>query len=143
MNRALKVFTQGMVFFAVAALTSSCGGGSDEPPTTRLYATFAVESETFHALITNPRGIEQAKALWAGTSKANIPVGGLVCTAQPWNQPWHWHFDPEEISFAESAIEICDGRPSDIDISCPGQGFCPWGARMTALRDCSADPNCP
>lgn len=148
MNRILHAHTRWLAVLAVVSLTSSCGGGSDTeaPPTTRLYATFVVGPETFHAFITHPEAIAQAKALWTGRSQATIPVGALVCTAQPWNQPWHWHMDPESIRFAEVTIELCDGLPSHVEATCPGFAvgtYCPWGAQMKSLRDCSSDPNCP
>jgi hypothetical protein len=45
------------------------------------------------------------------------------------NSPWSWHF--EEVTFVEAAIELCDGRPSDVEragIQFGGGRFCPWTA---------------
>ena len=76
-----------------------------ELPAEGVYATFLVAgSETYHASITNPDGIDQAIALWQGTSTANIPVGQLVCTQAAWNCPWSFHQDPATVQFAEVTI---------------------------------------
>jgi hypothetical protein len=124
------------------------GGGApcDALPGEGVYATFLVAgSETYHASITNPDGIDQAIALWQGTSTATIPVGQLVCAPAPWSCPWSFHQDPASIQFAEVAVEVCDGTPSYVEEHCAqfGDQYCPWAAELVDLRDCRTDPSCP
>jgi hypothetical protein len=127
---------------------SGCGGSDGESalPGGGLYAKVAVGDQTFHASITHPDGEAQARALWAGTSSASIPSGDLICSGRAWNEPWNWHLAPESVRFADTTIELCDGEPSYVAANCPtfAEGrYCPWGAELVELRDCSADPACP
>lgn len=113
-----------------------------------LYATFQSvdsESEIFHARITNPVGIDEAIALWRGTSRARIPIADLRCQPVDWNAPWSWHLDPSTVRFAEVTIEVCDARPSYVEEHCESFGarYCPWGVELVDLRDCRYDPDCP
>jgi hypothetical protein len=140
--------------WCVAILAGGCGGdgGTAAPtpapitPAGGLLATIQMGSESFEVLVTHPDGMNQARAVWAGTSAANIPVGDLVCSAQPWNAPWTWHMEPETVRFAEVTIEVCDGEPSYVEANCPTFGagrYCPWAAEMVELRDCTVDSSCP
>jgi hypothetical protein len=51
------------------------------------------------------------------------------------NRQWSWHFVPNEWSFAEAAIEVCDGnavlveQAVDYWVDTVGH-FCPWGASV-------------
>jgi hypothetical protein len=132
----------------LALLLASCGSSdeSTDLPAGGLYATFAVGSQSFHASITHPDGMAEAMALWSGTSGASIPVGELECAPAAWNRPWRWYLRPDTVRFAEVTIELCDGEPSYVEGNCEsfgGGSYCPWGAEMTSLRDCSTDPGCP
>lgn len=130
-------------------LLSACSSGGETPsplPVGGLYATFSAAGEIFRTSITHPDGIAQARATWAGTSNAHIPIGDLVCSSKSWNAPWHWHMDPESVRMAEVTIELCDGMPSFVEANCVAAGggqFCPWSAQLVELRDCSTDPTCP
>src|SRR5688572_21996308 len=88
--------------WCAAVLLGGCGGGDGETPAPAqpaagLLATIQMGSESFKVLVTHPDGMSQARGLWAGTSDANIPIGDLVCSAQPWNAPWSWHLEPETV----------------------------------------------
>jgi hypothetical protein len=42
------------------------------------------------------------------------------------------------VIFAEAAIELCDGRPSDVEREGPSYGgghYCPWGAQMVTIEE--------
>jgi hypothetical protein len=125
------------------------GTGGSAPcgalPTEGVYAKFDVVGETYHASITNPMGIDQAIALWKGTSTAAIPNGKAICAPVPWNCPWTFHQDPASITFAELTIEVCDGTPSYVQDHCAdfANGYCPWSAKLVELRDCRTDAACP
>jgi hypothetical protein len=117
-----------------------------QPPRRALWATFRVVDETYRAAITNPQGIEQAIALWRGTSTATIPVAPLVCRQVNWNCPWKFYQDPAALTFADFAIEVCDGTPSYVSANCRDFGagsYCPWSAELVDLRDCRYSLRCP
>ncbi len=122
-------------------------GGSDGcvPPDDGLWATFDVVGQTYRAQITDPDGIEQALALWAGTSTATIPNGQLVCEPAPYNCGHAFHQDPATLQFAEVTTEVCDGTPDYVDANCAAFGafYCPWAAQLLELYDCRTDPSCP
>jgi hypothetical protein len=109
-----------------------------------LYATFDVVGEYFHATVTGTDGIAQAIALWRGESRASIPFVYLVSETHRWNCGYAWSADGARLTFAESAMELCDGAPHDARFAFDEAGvWCPWGARLVQLRDCRTDPACP
>jgi len=73
--------------------------------------TFGVASEIFRVQLVGGRLIEAARAAQAGGS-ARIPIGRIVLGAGV-NTGWSWHL--EDVEFAEATIELCDGRPSDVE----------------------------
>lgn len=115
-----------MVLSAVA-----CGSGSSTSPSPLATVTLAVGSETFRVALTTPPQVAAARAAQAGGS-ARIPSGRVAAGTQV-NTGWTWHL--EDVSFVEAAIELCDGRPSDVErqgTAFGGGRFCPWSA--TVLR---------
>jgi hypothetical protein len=124
-------------------LEQSC---SCSMPTSGLYATFSVGSETYRQQITSPSAMTDAIALWQGRSSKTVPVGQLRCSCVGWNCDYGWFVSPESIRFTQFAIELCDGLPSHVQQNCPGFGggsFCPWSAKLVDLRDCRASRTCP
>lgn len=98
--------------------------------------TFAVANETFRVQLVGVPQIEAARAAYAGGS-ANIPNGRIVAGAGV-NTGWSWHL--VDVEFAEVAMELCDGRPSDVERQGPQYGggrYCPWGARVVAISGAS------
>jgi hypothetical protein len=52
------------------------------------------------------------------------------------NTGWTWHL--EDVTFAEVTIELCDGRPSDVErqgAQFGGGRFCPWTATVTRIDE--------
>jgi hypothetical protein len=52
------------------------------------------------------------------------------------NSGWSWHL--EDVEFVEAAIELCDGRPSDVERAGPGYAggrYCPCGARVVSIQE--------
>jgi len=135
----------------LAVMLTSCGGDGVVPPccqslpSSGLYATFVtLGQEHFHASITNPEGMSEARALWAGTSNARIPNALLVCMPEPWNAPWSWYMDPEDLRFAEVTLDLCQAPPSYVEANCGSFGrYCPASANLVDLRDCDAGSACP
>lgn len=128
-------------FAAVFLLTSGCAEDAlRDIGDSTMEATFRVEGETFKVRVTNPETIEQLVDVWQRVSSATIPNG--VLRPGPgegdYNEPWSWHIDPEEIEMAEVTVEVCSGRPSDVEddldywLNEVGR-FCPWSAELIRL----------
>lgn len=119
----------------ISILAAGCGSSPGAPSDTAV-VTFAVGNETFRIQISGAHLIEAARAAQAG-GPANIPNGRIVAGSGV-NTGWTWHL--ENVEFAEVAIEVCDGRPSDVEREGTRYGggrYCPWGARVVAIS--SAD----
>jgi hypothetical protein len=66
---------------------------------------------------------------------SRFPIGTLRSGDGGFNSPWTWHLDPSSVRFVEIAIEVCDGRPSYVEVhQSEFATFCPWGARVVARR---------
>jgi hypothetical protein len=102
-------------------------------------ATFEVEGERFRVWTTNPQTIHDLRR---GTGTANIPNGRILRGPgrARHNTPYHWHLDPQDITMAEVAIELCDALPSHVEenveefVERVGR-CCPWAAQLIELRD--------
>jgi hypothetical protein len=118
---------------AVALTTLSVGcGGSPSGPSPEAIVTFAVNDERFRVSLTDADSIAAARAAQAGGA-ARIPIGRVVGGGQV-NTGWSWHL--EDVAFAESTIELCDGRPSDVEREGPNFGggrYCPWSATIVDI----------
>jgi hypothetical protein len=122
----------GMVFLML--LASSCEDSTPIAPSAGAVVTFTVANETFRVLLTSPDQIAAARAAQNG-SRARIPNGRIVPGMQV-NTGWSWHL--EDVTFAESTIELCDGRPSDVERQGTGFGggrFCPWSATVIRIEE--------
>jgi hypothetical protein len=125
---------------ATLAGIAACGGSSATEPAAR-DAVFRVRSsaasgETFHILLRDPRLIAEAASL-VGRGNRKIVSGELRRGNGGFNQPWSWHLAPETVQFADVTIELCDGRPSDVEgdlaywVDVVGR-YCPWGSEIVA-----------
>ena len=114
------------------AVSIACGGSTPTTPSAGALVTFAVASETFRVALTNADQVAAARAAQSG-GLARIPIGRVVPGTQV-NAGWSWHL--EDVTFAEAAIELCDGRPSDVEragIQFGGGRFCPWSATVVRI----------
>jgi hypothetical protein len=125
-------------FIAAIAIAAACAGGCDDGPTTPSSAaivTFRVSNnEQFLVRLTTPEQVAAAHAAFGG-GPAKIPNGRIVAGTQV-NAPWNWHL--EDVEFAEATVEVCDGRPSDVERLGTGFGggrFCPWSAMIIRIDE--------
>lgn len=120
---------------------ASCGGSSSPSEPARPEAVFRVLSsaesgETFHVVLRDPRRIAEAESL-VGQGNRKIVNGRLARGDGGFNQPWSWHMVPGTVELPDTAIELCDGHPSDVEadldywIDTVGR-FCPWGSEIVA-----------
>ncbi len=120
-------------------LLNACGGcnGGKLP---RYYADFVVrvEDERFVIRLVRPDQIQTARQILQ-TGQQKIVIGSLKEGHGGFNRDvvtnrwWSWHLDPSTVTFAEAAIELCDGRPSFIEENLnywlnTVRSFCPWGS---------------
>jgi hypothetical protein len=120
--------------FTTVAFTRLCAGcaGSPAGPSPSAIVTFSVADERFRVSLTSDEQIAAARAAQAG-GPAGIPTGRIVPGTQA-NMGWSWHL--EDVAFAESTIELCDGRPSDVErqgTRFGGGRYCPWTATIVDL----------
>lgn len=123
------------VLASIVVGTSSCND-SPTAPSAPAIATFQVGSETFSVLLTTDAQVEAAEAAQEG-GPASIPVGRIVPGADV-NAGWTWHL--EEVKFAETTVEVCDGLPSHVEKMGPkfgGGQDRPWTAKVTAIKPAS------
>jgi len=112
----------------------SCGDGGPARPTSGAVVTFAVAQETFRVWLPSSEQVAAARRAQAG-GPARIPNGRIVRGSQ-FNTGWSWHL--EDVEFAEITIEVCDGRPSDVEREGPAFGggrYCPWSAAVVRIEE--------
>jgi hypothetical protein len=129
----LRLLVVSMACAAAAASAMACSASSTSPSSNAV-VTFSVVNETFRVSLTTPDQIAAAKAAQNG-GRAKIPNGRIV-TGTGVNTGWSWHL--EELTFAEATIELCDGRPSDVErqgTSFGGGRYCPWSALITRIDE--------
>jgi len=122
-----------LVALLLSIVAAGCADGPTSPSDTAV-VTFGVAGETFRVQLVGERQIEAARAAQGGGS-ARIPNGRIVVGVGV-NSGWSWHL--EDVEFVQVAIEVCDGRPSDVErqgMQFGGGRFCPWSARVLAIGD--------
>jgi hypothetical protein len=120
-----------IALFAICCLTATCGD-SPASPSGGIYVTFQVADETFRVLLLDDAQIEAARRAQAG-GPVRIPNGRVVAGTDV-NTGWSWHL--EDVTFAQVTIELCDGRPSDVEregVRFGGGRYCPWSAQIRSL----------
>ena len=138
MTRAVAIVKSTMTIGCLAAMVIGTTACSDSPtePSAPSIATIQVGAETFTVLLTTEEQVDAAEAAKAG-GKASIPVGKIVAGGDV-NTGWTWHL--EEVKFAETTIELCDGLPSAVEKMGPAFGngqYCPWSAKVTEIKPAS------
>lgn len=118
----------------LAAASSACGNKTPTSPSTGAVVVFDVSGETFRAALDTPAQIAAARAAQAGGA-ARIPNGRIVAGTDV-NIGWSWHL--EGLEFAAATIEVCDGRPSDVErqgVTFGAGRFCPWLATIVRIDE--------
>ena len=121
---------------AFAAALTFAGACEDGPasPSGAAVVTFRVADESFRVRLTTAEQVSAARAAMSG-GRARIPNGRVVAGTDV-NVGWSWHL--EDVAFAEVTIEVCDGRPSDVERAGAGFGggrYCPWTAVVVEIKD--------
>lgn len=118
---------------------TGCSDSTSADPETRYYE-FAHESGaseyTMIASTSDPAVIEQVeKQLQKPFDERKMFINGDIARGSGANAQLGWHFIPGEWELAESAVEVCDGRPDmvdeNLDYWVDQVGFfCPWSSRV-------------
>ena len=133
---------QGFGTFIVAlwlsAMLVGCGGRApwgQPAPTRGVVVTVRVaDAEEYRIRLTDPDDIGVARKLLAGESAPGIPNGQVVRGEPDVNVGYSWHIDPDSLEFADTATEVCDGRPSDVEKRViTSDRYCPWSAKLVAI----------
>jgi hypothetical protein len=102
--------------------------------------TFEIAGEeTLTVWVEDSTFIDEALALLASGDQ-RIPSFGDLLEGSDCDSQWSWHPDPTQVSFADFTVEVCDGRPSDIEsnksywLNDLGY-YCPWSARVVSVDD--------
>ena len=118
----------------VAFCSATCAGSLPTAPSAGALVTFAVANESFRVSVSGADQVVAAHAAMNGGS-TRIPSGRIVPGTQV-NMGWSWHL--EDVTFADFTIELCDGRPSDVErqgTSFGGGRFCPWTATVVRIEE--------
>jgi len=127
---------------AISTVIAACAGGDDAasarpsavPSSGPVVVTFEVAGdERYRILLTQPDDIAIARQLLAGEDAPGIP-NGLVVRTTGVNTGYTWSIDPDDIEFADTTIEVCDGIPSDVEAGVvTSDRYCPWSALVVAI----------
>jgi len=123
----------------VSAMLVGCGGiapsGQPAPTPEGIVVTVRVaDAEEYHIRLTDLDDIGIAQKLLAGESVPGIPNGRVVRGEPDVNVGYSWHIDPDSVEFADTATEVCDGRPSDVEKGViTSDRYCPWSAKVVAI----------
>jgi hypothetical protein len=115
---------------ALLIFAGCTGPTTPQPP----FVDFIIDvaGERFVARVTDPDAIRLAEAN-LDRQNNRFPIGTLKSGNGGFNTPWTWHLDPDSVRFVEVAIELCDGRPSYVELhQSDYASYCPWGARVVS-----------
>jgi len=118
--------------FALLVTLAACDSDGPSSPTDGGLVTFQVGTEQFRVELQTQDQLDAARRAQQG-GPARIPNGRIVAGTGA-NAGWTWHL--EDVTFAEVAIELCDGRPSDVErqgAQFGGGRFCPWSASVVSI----------
>jgi len=131
------------VVLAAAAVPLGCHDAAppDPPPPAEVAFLFGMKDdatgvENFVAVTSDPAVIARVRAeLALAPEQRTLHIHGPIARGNGGrNLDWSWHFVPGDWDVVEISIELCDGRPADVEsdldywIDTVG-AFCPWGSR--------------
>jgi hypothetical protein len=93
--------------------------------------------DKFKVYATDPEAIQLMTDNYYGLNNMFV-MGRLVIGDGGFNSPWSWHLDPDHVTMAEFAIELCDGTPSEVEHNLPYwlfqvETFCPWSSKVIEI----------
>ena len=110
-QKSSKSRTAVALLLFLAAGHAGCEGNSPTAPSERALVTFQVVGEQFRVQLNSKDQVDAARRAQQGGA-ARIPSGRIILGTSE-NSGWSWHL--EDLAFVEVTIELCDGRPSDVE----------------------------
>ncbi len=99
------------------------------------------DAEEYRIRLTEPVDIAVARRLLAGEEAPGIPSGRVVRGDSDVNVGYSWHIDPASLEFVDTTIEVCDGRPSDVERGLiTSDRYCPWSAKVIRVQPLASAP---
>jgi len=122
----------------LSAMLVGCGGAPSEQPVAApkdvVVTVRVADAEEYRIRLVDLDDIAIAQKLLAGESAPSIPNGRVVRGEPDVNIGYSWHIDPDSVEFADTATEVCDGRPSDVEKRViTSDRYCPWSAKLVAI----------
>ena len=123
----------------LSAMLIGCGGiapsGQPTPTPGGIVITVRVaDAEEYRIRLVDLDDIAIAQKLLAGEAVPSIPNGRVVRGEPDVNVGYSWHIDPDSVEFADTATEVCDGRPFDVEKRViTSDRYCPWSAKIVAI----------
>lgn len=122
----------------ILLIASACGSDAPTSSGELRGSVFEVRvgNESFRVQVTSAPTIAAMRArMQSGT--LGVLIGSLAAGDGGVNAPYGWHLDPETVAVADVAVEVCDGRPSDVQGNLgywlgTVRSYCPWGARIVS-----------
>ena len=119
----------------LAALLAVPVASASSPPK-RALVTWKVGGERFRTYVNAAHDVVAVRAAIRAGEGAGIPIGRIY-RGERENRGHSWHL--RNVRLVEVTIELCDGRPSDLDADLAYwidkvTRYCPWGARPVRLR---------
>ena len=144
----LKTNLPSLPAFVAAAIliNSSCSYGPSSKASDQLAVRFEFThteyNERFFAETQDAALIEMARReLAKPVDQRTLHIhGALVRGSGGLNEPWGWHFSPDDWLMAEMSMELCDSWPSYIEENLDAWidevgSFCPWASRIVREVD--------
>jgi hypothetical protein len=119
-----------------ALALAGAAAGSTLPSLKRALVTWKVGDETFRTYLNRWAEIAVVRRAIKAGEAAGIPTGRIYRGTRE-NAGHDWHL--RDVRLAEVTIELCDGRPSDLEADLDYwigtvKRYCPWGAMPVRLR---------
>ncbi len=133
-RRSIKSRTAVALSLFLAAGYAGCDSSSPTAPSERALVTFQVGGEQFRVRLNSKDQVDAARRAQQGGT-ARIPNGRIIMGTGE-NANWSWHL--EDLTFVEVTIELCDGRPSDVErggAQFGGGRYCPWNATIVSIGE--------
>ena len=135
-GRECRPAKSSMTIALMLFLAAGHAGCADSPtaPSGRALVTLQVGAEQFRVQLNGKDQVDAARRAQQGGT-ARIPNGRIIAGTSE-NVGWSWHL--EDVAFVEVSIELCDGRPSDVErggAQFGGGRFCPWNASVVSILE--------
>ncbi|MBB5081716.1 BP74-related protein [Nonomuraea endophytica] len=97
-------------------------------------ATINTGGETFRVRLVESNDVDAAYRNMSGVGNRQH-INGKILPGTDVNTGWSWHLDPGDLEFVDVSMELCDGKPSDVENgTLSGDRFCPWGTQVVDIQ---------